>query len=224
MELSVLDLSKYLEVSPDTVERWLRQGKLPVSRRGANVSFEIKELENWASKRNINLKLTDKTRVKKQPSSDVSLSDAIHKGGVYSDINANSVETVLQACLDKNANIPEEFKPELFEQLLEREQALSTGIGNGVAIPHPRQQQSYLDCPMVSVFYLSEPVDYNALDNKPVSVLFIILCPVLKMHLQLLSSLSFCLREPTFLDFLKTQPGIDDLIDQIQLVQEKDQG
>ncbi len=219
MDVSVSELSKLLGVSPDTIERWLRQGKLPVSRKGTQYRFKIDELKKWAYNHHINLDLSDKIIPKKKSSSSVSLTDAVQNGGVHFDIQGNDVTTVLASAVDKLQGIPEVHTGRLLDQLIERETALSTGIGNGIAIPHPRQQQDYLNDPMVAVCYLSRPVDYNALDNQPVSVLFVILCPVLKMHLHLLSAISFCLKNRGFTAFLDSQPPLDMLLEKIEAVQ-----
>ncbi len=218
MELSVFDLSKYLGVVPDTIERWVRQGKLPVSKDGGNYRFRTSELQKWASKHNICLNILDKKALKNNQAV-ISLSCAVENGGVYFDIRGNDVAGVLKACLEKISKLPEDFKADLFDRLIEREQALSTGIGNGIAIPHPRVQLGYLNEPLVAVCFLENPVDYNALDQQPVNVLFFILCPDLKLHLQLLSSLSFCLRDKSFTRFLKSRPDPTILVEKIEVLQ-----
>ena len=213
MELSVFDLSKHLGVVPDTIERWVRQGKLPVFKKGINYRFDTKELDKWAAKHNISLNFSDIHTPQKEIESVVPLSIAVRNGGVYCDIQGNDVNSVLKSSIEKISNISNDFKTDLLDRLMNREQSLSTGIGNGIAIPHPREQLSYLKSPLVSVCFLEHPVDYKALDNRPVSVLFFILCPALKMHLHLLSSLSFCLRNHSFIDFLKLRPTADQLIE-----------
>ena len=219
MELSVFDLSKHLGVAPNTIERWIRQGKLPVSKKGTNYRFQSNELSKWALRNNINLDLTDKETPEKIQESNIALSDAVQNGGVYCNIKGNDVNSVLKACLEKISEIPDDFKADLLERLIEREKALSTGIGKGIAIPHPREQLSYLKHPMISVCFLDQPVDYKALDNQPVSVLFFIFCPVLKLHLHLLSVLSFCLRDSQFTGFLKSNPDPIALIEKIKILQ-----
>ena len=116
MELSVFDLSKSLSVSPNTIERWLRQGKLPVFKKGANYRFHTSELEQWASKHNISLNLMDKDALEKEKESIIPLSDAVKNGGVYFDIQANDVNSILKACLEKISGISDDFKKYLFER------------------------------------------------------------------------------------------------------------
>ncbi|MCP3901132.1 MAG: PTS transporter subunit EIIA [Desulfobacteraceae bacterium] len=217
MELSIFELSKHLGVAQDTIERWIRQGKIPVSKKGSNYRFRADELEKWAVKHNINLNLSIKVTIEKEPL--LPLSIAVQNGGIYFDIQGNDVNSVLESCVDKISKIPDGIKADLVDSLINREQVISTGIGNGVAIPHPREQLSYLESPIVSICFLANQVDYKALDNQPVSVLFLILCPELKMHLHLLSVLSFCLRAPQFIDFLKSKPNPEQLIEKIEVLQ-----
>ncbi len=82
---------------------------------------------------------------------------------------------------------------------------------------------AYLNNPMLSVCYLDTPVDYRAIDNRPLSILFFLLCPSLNMHLQLLSVLSFCLRDSQFTEFLKSKPDPNKLVDKITIFQENNQ-
>jgi len=79
---------------------------------------------------------------------------------------------------------------ELFEALIAREQLGSTGIGNGIAIPHcriPRLQET-TGC----LVKLSYPVDFDAIDSKPVDLLFFLLVPenTLKGHLEALKTIA----------------------------------
>jgi PTS system nitrogen regulatory IIA component len=219
MELSVFDLSKYLGVAPNTIERWLRQGKLPISQKGANYRFDKNELKKWASQHNINLKFLDKDGPEKPRESVIPLSTAVQNGGVYFDIKGNDVNSVLKACVEKFCDIPDDFKTDLLDRLIEREKALSTGIGNTIAIPHPREHLGYLTRPLVSVCFLEHAVDYKALDNQNVSTLFFLLCPSLKLHLHLLSALSFCLRNNQFINFLKSRPDSVSLVKKIEVLQ-----
>jgi PTS system nitrogen regulatory IIA component len=217
MECSALDLSKYLGVATNTIERWLRQGKLPVSKKGIKYIFRSKDLEKWASKHNITLNQLDISVPEKE--SIIPLSSAVQNGGIYFDIPGNDVNSILKASIEMISDIPDDLKTDVLDRLMEREQALSTGIGNAIAIPHPREQLSYLPRPMVSVCFLANPVDYKALDNKPVSILFFLFSQSLKIHLHLLSVLSFCLRDSQFVSFLKSRPEPAQLIEKIEIIQ-----
>lgn len=216
MEILISELCKSLGVSRTTIERWIRQGKLPVSKKGKTYSFHARDLKNWAAKNNISLNLTPRPAQDPETEAQVSLHTALKTGGVYHEIDAGpDVPSVISACVEKIKAVPDNYKTDLARQLVKREEALSTGVGGGIAIPHPRTPLKYLEQPMVAACFLKNPVDYHALDKQPVSTLFFILFPELKFHLHLLSSLSLCLRNKQFSEFLKTSPEQSELIEKI---------
>lgn len=216
MEILISELCKSIGVSRTTIERWIRQGKLPVSKKGRTYSFHVRDLKNWAAKNHISLNLEPRPAQGPETEKQVSLTTALETGGVYHDINTGpDVPSVINACVERIKAVPDDFKTDLVRQLVKREEALSTGIGGGIAIPHPRTPLEYLEHPIVAACFLKTPVDYHALDNQPVSTLFFILFPELKFHLHLLSSLSLCLRNRQFNEFLKTCPEQSELIQKI---------
>lgn len=216
MEILISELCKSLGVSRTTIERWIRQGKLPVSQKGRTYSFHARDLKNWAAKNHISLNLNPRPAQDPETEVKVSLPIAIENGGVYHDIDTEpDVPSVINACVQRIQAVPDDHKPDLVLQLVQREDALSTGVGGGIAIPHPRTPLQYLEQPMVAVCFLKNPVDYHALDKQPVSTLFFILFPELKFHLHLLSAISMCLRNKQFSDFLRTCPKQSVLIEKI---------
>ena len=83
--------------------------------------------------------------------------------------------------------------------ILAREAAGSTGIGNGVAIPHARSQR--LTRPRLAVGKTSCPVDFKSADGKPVSLIFLLAVPEVapQSHLRVLASLSRIALDKKFL-------------------------
>ncbi len=79
---------------------------------------------------------------------------------------------------------------EIFDCLNARERLGSTGIGNGVAIPHGRFQ--HIKQPVAAFLKLKSGVDYDAVDQKPVDLMFSLLVPAdsTDEHLQILSCLA----------------------------------
>jgi len=89
-----------------------------------------------------------------------------------------------------------ENSEQLVEELLTREQKGSTGIGNGIAIPHAFITR--LSRPVVMTLMLDKGIDFNALDGKPVRVLFFVLAPdnQRETYLKILASLATILHDP----------------------------
>jgi PTS system nitrogen regulatory IIA component len=100
-------------------------------------------------------------------------------------------------------------RTEVLDCLLTREQQGSTGYGNGIAMPHGRSRR----CPRTlgAFIRLSKAVDYEALDGRPVDLLFALLAPEssAREHLELLSRLAEKFSDATVLQRLKTEPSSD---------------
>ena len=78
----------------------------------------------------------------------------------------------------------------LLQSLLARERLGSTGLGNGIAIPHCRLKN--IDHVMGALITLAVPIDFDAIDGKPVDIIFILLAPAqaLQEHLNALAALA----------------------------------
>ncbi len=92
---------------------------------------------------------------------------------------------------------------ELFECMLNREKMGSTGIGNGIAIPHARMFTC--DKAVAILVQCTEPIEFDAVDNKPVDLLFALLVPdaQCKEHLKTLSSMAERLNDKQVLKQLR---------------------
>ncbi|MBY6196933.1 PTS IIA-like nitrogen regulatory protein PtsN [Vibrio hangzhouensis] len=102
---------------------------------------------------------------------------------------------------------------ELFECMLSREKVGSTGIGNGIAIPHARMQDS--DKAVAVLVQCQAPVDFDAIDNRPVDLMFALLVPdaQCKEHLKTLSCMAERLNDKTVLKQLRNAQSDQELYD-----------
>ena len=99
----------------------------------------------------------------------------------------------------------------IFETLLQRERLGSTGIGEGLAIPHGKLPK--LDRLFGLVARLEKPIDFEALDGQPVDVLFLLLAPegAGADHLKALARVARVLREPGILERIRATRDADAL-------------
>jgi len=207
MKRSLKTVSDALDLPLTTVERWIRQGRIPVQRNGSDAIFSPAALERWASTHHLSFSLGEEQTDNDTPEAFGSLVAAMQRGKVCYGIDGGDAAGILHgvvACVDF---LPEDVREELYEKLMERERLASTGIGNGIAIPHPREPLSKPpESPIIATYFAEKPVQYGAIDDQPVSTLFLLISPTVKHHLHLLSRLSFCIRDGAFVDFLQTQP------------------
>lgn len=207
MKLAIAQIARALDLPRGKIERWIRQGRIPLVQRDNICTFDQQTLAQWAAQHNLTFR-PDRDRANaRTPSDGSSLATALRNGGIYYDLEGTHAADVFQAAVKRMDFIPEPDKPRLVQKLEERETLTSTGIGKGIAIPHPREPESLgLQIPAVTACFLADPIDFQALDGRPVSILFILLSPSVRTHLQILSRLSFCLRQEAFVTFLKQSP------------------
>jgi len=213
MKLTIHEIAQSLYLPLGTVRRWIRQGRIPIHKSGSGFVFNEAILSKWASAHNLTFSPPKKGPEKQQDPKLENLSSAIKRGGVFYDVKGDDVASTLKVAVENINVLNNHSKENLYQRLLERENLTSTGIGKGVAIPHPRSFLSDADYrPFITTCFLEKPIEFAALDNKPVFVMFILLCPSVKSHLHLLSKLAFCIRDDSFVDFLKTFPSSDKLL------------
>ena len=96
----------------------------------------------------------------------------------------------------------------------------SSGIGNGIAIPHVRNPiVLQIDQPFVTLCLLRHPVEFDAPDGKPVHALFLVVSPTVPAHLQILARLGFVLRDEMLRDLLRASAPADDILGRIDMVE-----
>ena len=213
MKLTIHEIAQSLYLPLGTVRRWIRQGRIPIHKSGSGFVFNEAILSKWASAHNLTFSPPKKGPEKQQDPELENLFSAIKRGGVFYDVKGDDVASTLKVAVENINVLNNHSKENLYQRLLERENLTSTGIGKGVAIPHPRSFLSDADYrPFITTCFLEKPIEFAALDNKPVFVMFILLCPSVKSHLHLLSRLAFCIRDDSFVDFLKTFPSSDKLL------------
>lgn len=207
MKRSLKTVADALDLPLTTVERWIRQGRIPIQRDGSQAVFSPAALERWARVHHLSFSLGGGRDDDETPEMLDSLVSAMKRGKVCYGVAGADVPSILHAVVASVDFLPAEIREALYEKLMERERMASTGIGNGIAIPHPRDPlSSPPDSPIITTCFAEKPVPYSAIDDQPVSILFLLISPTIKHHLHLLSRLSYCIRDGDFVDFLQTQP------------------
>jgi PTS system nitrogen regulatory IIA component len=135
-----------------------------------------------------------------------SLSEALQNGGVNYRVVGADKNAVLKNVVQL-LQLPEEVDREfLFRVLIAREELSSTGIGDGIAIPHVRNPVVlHISKPMVTLYFLEHPIDFGAVDGQPVFALFMLISPTVRAHLHLISRLAYTLRDEAFRAVIKRQ-------------------
>jgi PTS system nitrogen regulatory IIA component len=215
MDLRIKDVVDMLQVSEKTVYRWIKDRKIPCYKINHQYRFNRAEINEWILSNKIELSSQLMDVSNSMRSTD--LYELLNTGGVLSDIQGNNVKTVLRSAIETIKTPAKLSKEEIIKALLSREEMMTTAVGRGIAVPHARTP--IVTAPtdeQVSICYLKNPVDFGALDGKPVKVLFIILTSSPRRHLDVLSKISYLCHLDSFVDMLNRQASKDELLDFIE--------
>jgi nitrogen PTS system EIIA component len=208
MDLKIKDIAELFNVPESTIREWIDDKKIPHYKVKNQYYFNKSEINEWilwnkiaVSDKILDLKLTAKP---------VIISDLINKGGIHYNLSGNNIIETLKIALNI-IPIPQDIsKQEIEATLIERESMMTTAVGNGIAFPHPRNPViADMDSEQISVCLLDKPVDFQAIDGKPVHTLFIIISSNSKRHLEILSKLSFLCQQANFINLLEDKAGKD---------------
>lgn len=104
------------------------------------------------------------------------LCDLLSAEAVIEKLNVTSKKQALQEVARRAAGLIGADERAIFDTLLERERLGTTGVGNGIAIPHGKL--SCLTRPCGIFARLTKPIDFDAIDDQPVDIVFTLLAPV----------------------------------------------
>jgi PTS system nitrogen regulatory IIA component len=222
MKLTVKDAARLLDVSEKTIYRWIKQQTIPAYQVNEQYRFNRAELLEWATSKRIKVSAEIFAETESESYPLPSLSEALEAGGVFYRLEGNTRDEVL-ANVVEHLRLPEEVDREfLLRILVAREEMESTGITNGIAIPHARNPiVQHVSRPTVTLCFLEHPVDFKSLDDKPVHTLFTLVTPTIRSHLHLLSRIAFALRDAEFSDLIQRQGRRDEILKEIRRIESK---
>ncbi len=199
MHLTVRDAAKLLRRPEHQIYRWVEDGELPCLRVNDQPRFNRSELLEWATARRLPV---DPELFQDAEDGDRPLQALVApliSGGIHYQVAGSDRASALRAVVGVMPLPPSLDRETLVEVLLAREAMGSTGVGDGIAIPHVRQPIAVPGATAsVALCFLDKPVDFKAVDGKPVHALFMVVSPTIRAHLQILARLSTALHDPGF--------------------------
>lgn len=223
MALKIKDVANLLNVSETTIRRWVSEKKIPYYKMSQHCCFDRNEIESWVLSQNtLENKTKSDNKALKTPTrqrggiKQFSLFRAIHKGIVLLDVPGQTKEELIQTTVKTIAKHLSLDAEVLTELLLDRESLMPTALNNGIGIPHTRDFLLKDHCDVVVVVFPEKAIPYGALDGKPVHSMFFLLACDDKQHLHLLAKIAHFSHNSHALDFLKTKPSKNKLLEYIK--------
>jgi PTS system nitrogen regulatory IIA component len=220
MQLTVREAAQHLGVDEATVRRWITQRALPAHLAHEQSYINSVELWEWAVENGVPVSRRLLNDARGSPDQVPALSELLRAGGIFHDVPGNDRTAVLRAFVERLPLPPDQDREFLLDVLEAREAMGSTGIGDGIAIPHVRNPiVLHVDHPFVTLGLLRHAIDFGAMDGQPVHALFMLVSPTVPGHLAVLARLGFALRDDTLRGLLRAHAPAEDILARLELVE-----
>lgn len=198
MQFDVRQTAKMLGLTEKNVQRLIESGGIPARRVLGRWHVGRSELLEWvvANNRPVPHELVAEPDEDAAPPS---LEAALRTGGIHHDVEAADKLSALREAVKRLPLPPGVDVGTVLDILAAREALGSTALGDGIAAPHMRNPMVLnVRQPVVGLCFLRTPVEFGALDGRPVHVLFTLATPSIRSHLQLLARLAASLQDASF--------------------------
>ncbi len=147
------------------------------------------------------------------------LADFVVNDAIINDLKATSKEAAVREIIDSLAragSLKAEEVDSIVAAIMKREELGSTGIGNGVAVPHTKHPS--VDRMVGTVAIARGGLDFQSIDREKVDVIFLLVSPPDRPgdHLRALENISRHLRVDTFCRFLRQAKATEDIIEVLE--------
>ncbi|WP_028975237.1 PTS sugar transporter subunit IIA [Spirochaeta cellobiosiphila] len=212
--LTLSEVAQYLKVSEKTIHRMIGENAIPCAKIGGQWRFLQDMIDDWL--------LTQMRVVPQQTYLDtlqaqrevISIGRLLNPDSVVMDLVPGKAETALMTITKamESAGIIDDW--ELFHrQLTEREKMMSTGVGNGIAVPHPRNTgRPPIVHSGVGIGYCREGIDFNAIDGNKTKLFMVIASSSDPVHVKVMSQLVRIAGTEGFLEAVDQIKSKNDLI------------
>lgn len=224
MDLNTKDISRLLMMPDKEVQQLIKKKEIPFQFLHDKVVFNKHQIIEWALGRNLSINVSGHNKLSEYHIETVGTlldKESFHYKCELSE-SSYIEQMVSQINFEKNVD------HEIIIQLLKsRESMMSTAIGNGISLPHPRVPLMVgKNKPLINFFFANKPLDLKSIDGKPVHTLILLISQTIKQHLSLIAHLSFLLSNETFRFALENRlecKGILDIIKKIEETRNKAQ-
>ena len=220
MQITIRQAATYLGVPETTVRRWIASEGLPAHRVNEQLHCNAIELWEWATAHGHPVSKALLLDARQAPEAVPPLSQLLTAGGIHRDLGGDSKPEVFRAVVEA-LPLPADLDRESLLSVLEAREAMgSTGIGDGIAIPHVRNPiLLHVERPFVALCMLKHPIDFDAVDGKPVGALFVVVSPNVPSHLQILARLGYTLRDAGLRALLREGAPSDEIMHRIRSIE-----
>jgi len=194
--MTTKELANYIKLNEKTVLKMAQNNELPGIKVGNQWRFQLSSIDKHMQNEIIHAPSDELDTIIQTTDHVIPVSRLMDQSLIHLDRNVQTGNEVLTALseLAYTAGITPD-KENLYVQLKEREKMLSTALGHGVAVPHPRiPSKELFQKPNIMLIRSKKGVDFGAPDKEKVHLFFMTCAPSIFMHLRLLAKIAKLLK------------------------------
>jgi len=216
MDFTIKDVSVLLTKPEKEIQNLIKANEIPVQIINDKFFFNKQQIVEWALIRNIPINISNHKNMTEYQVK--ALNTILDQDSFYYDcaLTEDSYLEQMLSMVHLDANVD---KGIIIQLLKNREALMSTAIGNGISLPHPRIPLMVGRNPLINFFFPQRPLDLKSIDGKPVHTIILLVSQTIKQHLSLLAHLSFMLSQETFRAALENRLSSQDLLDIINHIE-----
>ena len=212
--LTTKELAEYLKLNEKTVIKMAQSGELPGVKLGGQWRFHLVSIDAYLQRKIIRSSDEELNTIIKKEVPVILLSRLVDEKNIDLNFEGGSYDEMLRhlAQMAANTQLTPDGK-ELLRELKMRENMLSTALGSGIAIPHPRNPSEKLfPKPGLIIVYSGRGIDFNAPDGKPVQLFFLICAPDETVHLKMLASIAKLVHKQRILERIAETGKVEEVM------------
>jgi len=211
LDLTIKDISNLLLMKEKDILNLIKKKEVPFQTINDKLLFNKQRMVEWALSRNLPINISGDKKMSEYHVD--TLNTILYQNSFFYDcrLSENSYIEQMVNLIELEKNVD---KGIIVQLLKNREELMSTAIGNGISLPHPRiplMVGRYK--PIINFFFTEKPLELKSLDGKPVHTFILLISQTIKQHLSLLAHLSFLLSKETFRFALESRLNYSEIID-----------
>lgn len=218
MDLTIKDISVLLLKPEKEIQALIKKKEIPAQTINDKLLFNKQQIIEWALSRNIPINISNHEKMSEYHVE--TLNTILEESSFFynCDLSEKTYIEQMVNLLDLEKNVD---KGIIVQLLKNREELMSTAIGNGISLPHPRIPLMVgKNKPLINFFFPKESLDLKSLDGKPVHTIILMISQTIKQHLSMLAHLSFLLSQEAFRFALANRLNYKEIIDIISHIED----
>lgn len=216
MDFTIKDVSVLLDKPEKEIQSLIKENIIPFQEIQDKIVFNKQQIVEWALIRNIPINISNHSNMGEYQVKE--LSTILNDNSFFYDcaFSESSYFEQMLNLVQLDANVDKSI---IIQLLKNREGLMSTAIGNGISLPHPRIPLMVGRSPLINFFFTQRPLDLKSIDGKPVHTIILLISQTIKQHLSLLARLSFLLSQETFRSALENRLDCKNILETVSHIE-----